>query len=94
MQYTQCKIVGNGSFRVVFQTKLSRSGEDATIKRVLQDKRCNGSFGIVFQTRLSLSAIERVLQEKHSKVRPNGFEERGITHLLTPPRCNQRLFHP
>lgn len=39
MQYTQCKIVGNGSFGVVFQTKISPSGEDAAIKRVLQDKR-------------------------------------------------------
>jgi hypothetical protein len=47
MQYTQCKIVGNGSFGVVFQTKLSPSGEDAAIKRVLQDKR--------FKVRASLS---------------------------------------
>lgn len=39
MQYTQCKIVGNGSFGVVFQTKISPNGEDAAIKRVLQDKR-------------------------------------------------------
>ena len=39
LAYTQCKIVGNGSFGVVFQTKLSPSGEDAAIKRVLQDKR-------------------------------------------------------
>ena len=39
MQYTQCKIVGNGSFGVVFQTKLSPNNEDAAIKRVLQDKR-------------------------------------------------------
>ena len=39
IQYTQCKIVGNGSFGVVFQTKLSPNGEDAAIKRVLQDKR-------------------------------------------------------
>ena len=39
LQYTQCKIVGNGSFGVVFQTKLSPSCEDAAIKRVLQDKR-------------------------------------------------------
>ncbi|KAJ5966057.1 hypothetical protein N7481_012771 [Penicillium waksmanii] len=37
--YTQCKIVGNGSFGVVFQTKMAPSGEDAAIKRVLQDKR-------------------------------------------------------
>ena len=39
MQYTQCKIVGNGSFGVVFHTKLAPNGEDAAIKRVLQDKR-------------------------------------------------------
>lgn len=39
MQYTQCKIVGNGSFGVVFQTKMAPNGEDAAIKRVLQDKR-------------------------------------------------------
>lgn len=37
--YTQCKVVGNGSFGVVFQTKLLPSGEDAAIKRVLQDRR-------------------------------------------------------
>jgi hypothetical protein len=46
MQYTQCKIVGNGSFGVVFQTKLSPSGEDAAIKRVLQDKRFKVSHDI------------------------------------------------
>ncbi|OQD78713.1 hypothetical protein PENDEC_c001G00225 [Penicillium decumbens] len=39
ISYTQCKIVGNGSFGVVFQTKMAPSGEDAAIKRVLQDKR-------------------------------------------------------
>jgi len=39
IQYTQCKIVGNGSFGVVFQTKLAPNNEDAAIKRVLQDKR-------------------------------------------------------
>lgn len=46
MQYTQCKIVGNGSFGVVFQTKLAPNGEDAAIKRVLQDKRFKVRFGI------------------------------------------------
>lgn len=39
LAYTECRIVGNGSFGVVFHTKLSPSGEDAAIKRVLQDKR-------------------------------------------------------
>jgi serine/threonine protein kinase len=45
LAYTQCKIVGNGSFGVVFQTKLSPSGEDAAIKRVLQDKRFKVRYG-------------------------------------------------
>lgn len=49
MQYTQCKIVGNGSFGVVFQTKLSPSGEDAAIKRVLQDKRFKASISALLQ---------------------------------------------
>ena len=46
LAYTQCQIVGNGSFGVVFQTKLSPSGEDAAIKRVLQDKRFKVSLRI------------------------------------------------
>ncbi|KAK9488920.1 kinase-like domain-containing protein [Lipomyces starkeyi] len=37
--YTDCKMVGNGSFGIVFHTKLSPSGEEIAIKRVLQDKR-------------------------------------------------------
>lgn len=39
LTYTSCKIVGSGSFGIVFQTKLVDSQEDAAIKRVLQDKR-------------------------------------------------------
>lgn len=39
MSYTSCKIVGSGSFGIVFQTKLVGTNEDAAIKRVLQDKR-------------------------------------------------------
>lgn len=50
LQYTNCKIVGNGSFGVVFQTKLSPSGEDAAIKRVLQDKRFKASIRMRHQT--------------------------------------------
>jgi glycogen synthase kinase 3 beta len=55
MQYTQCKIVGNGSFGVVFQTKLSPSGEDAAIKRVLQDKRFKVRKGAALVDRPSLT---------------------------------------
>jgi hypothetical protein len=52
LAYTQCKIVGNGSFGVVFQTKLSPSGEDAAIKRVLQDKRFKVGRNVSTQTSL------------------------------------------
>lgn len=50
ISYTGCRVVGNGSFGVVFQAKLVRSTEpgaiqgsdeedDVAIKKVLQDKR-------------------------------------------------------
>jgi len=42
LTYTNCKVVGNGSFGVVFQAKLvgaPKDGEDIAIKKVLQDKR-------------------------------------------------------
>lgn len=51
ISYTQCKIVGNGSFGVVFQTKMAPSGEDAAIKRVLQDKRFKVRGGFVGNVR-------------------------------------------
>jgi serine/threonine protein kinase len=57
LAYTQCKIVGNGSFGVVFQTKLSPSGEDAAIKRVLQDKR--------FKVRLARRPLALPLSHMH-----------------------------
>ncbi|ODQ82188.1 hypothetical protein BABINDRAFT_169626 [Babjeviella inositovora NRRL Y-12698] len=37
--YTQCQMVGHGSFGVVFQTKVQPLDETCAIKRVLQDKR-------------------------------------------------------
>jgi len=42
ISYTNCKVIGNGSFGVVFQAKLVgsvRDQEDIAIKKVLQDKR-------------------------------------------------------
>lgn len=47
ISYTNCKVVGNGSFGVVFQAKLLNvtEGEDIAIKKVLQDKRFKVSYG-------------------------------------------------
>jgi len=39
LSYTNYKVIGNGSFGVVFQAKLLETGEFAAIKKVLQDKR-------------------------------------------------------
>lgn len=42
IQYTNCKVIGNGSFGVVFAARLlsvPKEEEDIAIKKVLQDKR-------------------------------------------------------
>ncbi|KZV80740.1 CMGC/GSK protein kinase [Exidia glandulosa HHB12029] len=42
IQYTNCKVIGNGSFGVVFQARMlsvPKDEEDIAIKKVLQDKR-------------------------------------------------------
>lgn len=47
VSYTDTKVIGNGSFGVVYQAKLVDSGEFVAIKKVLQDKR--------FKVKLSMS---------------------------------------
>lgn len=37
--YTDAKVIGNGSFGVVYQAKLCETSELVAIKKVLQDKR-------------------------------------------------------
>lgn len=42
IKYTNCKVIGNGSFGVVFQARqlnVPKPLEDIAIKKVLQDKR-------------------------------------------------------
>lgn len=39
VQYTDTKVIGNGSFGVVYSVRLVESNETAAIKKVLQDKR-------------------------------------------------------
>lgn len=42
LSYTNCKVIGNGSFGVVFQAKVitaPKGEDDIAIKKVLQDKR-------------------------------------------------------
>lgn len=39
IQYADAKVIGNGSFGVVYLAKLLTTNEDIAIKKVLQDKR-------------------------------------------------------
>ena len=39
VSYTDTKVIGNGSFGVVYQAKLVDTNELVAIKKVLQDKR-------------------------------------------------------
>ncbi|XP_013792669.1 glycogen synthase kinase-3 beta-like, partial [Limulus polyphemus] len=39
VSYTDMKVIGNGSFGVVYQARLVDTGEMVAIKKVLQDKR-------------------------------------------------------
>lgn len=39
VSYTDTKVIGNGSFGVVYQAKLVETSELVAIKKVLQDKR-------------------------------------------------------
>ena len=73
MQYTQCKIVGNGSFGVVFHTKLAPNGEDAAIKRVLQDKRF----------KVPLQSIRQVYGELLTKDRTASFKLCALSVIPT-----------
>lgn len=39
LHYSNYKVAGNGSFGVVYQAKLLRTGDEIAIKKVLQDRR-------------------------------------------------------
>ena len=39
VSYTDAKVIGNGSFGVVYQARLVETNEHVAIKKVLQDKR-------------------------------------------------------
>jgi glycogen synthase kinase 3 beta len=57
LSYSNCKVIGNGSFGVVFQAKLlgaTKENEDIAIKKVLQDKR--------FKVRLAPPPLEVFFQ--------------------------------
>lgn len=55
VSYTDTKVIGNGSFGVVYQAKLCDTGEMVAIKKVLQDKR----FKVSSNLRCSCTGLTR-----------------------------------
>lgn len=51
VSYTDTKVIGNGSFGVVYQAKLCETSELVAIKKVLQDKRFKVGASFFFITR-------------------------------------------
>ena len=72
VSYTDAKVIGNGSFGVVYQAKLVDTSELVAIKKVLQDKRFKVSHHplpcswrpVCFKSTLSLSQ-HRVSAQPH-----------------------------
>lgn len=66
VSYSDTKVIGNGSFGVVFQAKLCDNGELVAIKKVLQDKR----FKVRFRRRknFNLSKFSFVEQNRELQI--------------------------
>lgn len=60
VSYTDTKVIGNGSFGVVYQAKLCDSGELVAIKKVLQDKR--------FKVKLAHTVLHQLAQLTGARV--------------------------
>lgn len=49
ISYTDTKVIGNGSFGVVYQARMCDSSELVAIKKVLQDKRFKVRVNVALQ---------------------------------------------
>lgn len=66
VSYADMKLIGNGSFGVVYQAKLCDTGELIAIKKVLQDKR----FKVRYTLTNSCSNKLQLRRPVFNKVRP------------------------
>lgn len=60
VSYADMKLIGNGSFGVVYQAKLCDTGELIAIKKVLQDKRFKVSHPVSSLIDLNSSAEQNI----------------------------------
>ena len=65
ISYTNLKVIGSGSFGVVYQAKLVETNEPVAIKKVLQDKRFKVSGSILT---LCFSSLSFPLQNRELQI--------------------------
>uniref|UniRef100_A0A8C1JDX3 Glycogen synthase kinase-3 beta n=1 Tax=Cyprinus carpio TaxID=7962 RepID=A0A8C1JDX3_CYPCA len=82
VSYTDTKVIGNGSFGVVYQAKLCDSGELVAIKKVLQDKR--------FKVRLRHSSLLGLLTE-YNTLELKAFHKNSSDSLIKVFFCTSVL---
>ena len=61
ISYTDAKVIGNGSFGVVYQARLIGSNELVAIKKVLQDRRYKVIFRPFFLKKYLIKLIEFII---------------------------------
>jgi serine/threonine protein kinase len=67
LSYSTTKVVGNGSFGVVFQAKIEPTGELTAVKKVLQDKRFKVIYPLNLEPRTSNN--ETSLSSKYRSIK-------------------------
>uniref|UniRef100_A0A8C2KYY7 Glycogen synthase kinase-3 beta n=1 Tax=Cyprinus carpio TaxID=7962 RepID=A0A8C2KYY7_CYPCA len=82
VSYTDTKVIGNGSFGVVYQAKLCDSGELVAIKKVLQDKR--------FKVRLRHSSLLGLFTE-YNALELKAFHKNSSDSLIKVFFCTSVL---
>lgn len=72
ISYADTKVIGNGSFGVVYQARLCEGDQPVAIKKVLQDKRFKVKTSFPFPMYIKIEAADIVCQ-MHLKM--NNFSQ-------------------
>lgn len=84
VSYTDTKVIGNGSFGVVYQAKLCETSELVAIKKVLQDKRFK-----VSRRQICFHIVVQLICMRYKKI----ISDRNL-NKLKPTKRNRRLQDP
>jgi serine/threonine protein kinase len=82
ISYTDTKVIGNGSFGVVYQAKLVHSNDHVAIKKVLQDKRFKVTTSILVSILDTDFRRVRFLESRTSDYAPTRSSKHRSTQIL------------